>query len=217
MAPRTAVILVCAALCGCAPRVDQDPRVALIRERLHITPPYTIVSHDGYLDGGSSAYVIRGANRRRLTVCWDGAGRAMESDALSQAAKHLDSLEYYMPVDTIPRLLYLGGLRSQGGGAVPVGSPRESTLIDLLTLAAEQHMGKAFVARVDSVHDAGRIEGLGPLLQPLDEEQRRYAAAAGLVWGLREQRVRGYWLAANDPARTWLDSAGVKRNAPVLR
>jgi hypothetical protein len=215
------ILVLGVSLGGCAPARDADPRVARIRERLRLTPPYEIVKYGYYLNGGSSSYEIRGANRRRLTVYWDGAMRGVGD--FDEYRRAFDSLGYFPP-DTIPRLLYLGGDSERGdllprdlrreGRPIPVGSPQESTLIDLLTLAAEQHIGKEWVARVDSIHDAGRIEGL-TLLQSWDDEQRRYAAAAGLAWSLEEQRIRGFWLPANDPSRPWLDSARVSRNLPT--
>lgn len=204
--------LLCGVGIACAPARDTDPRVTRIREQLSLTPPYRIVSLETYLDGGSPEYVIRGGNRRSVTIGFDGRMRTLDGNDFAAYKTAYDSLGY-PPPDSVPRLLYFGGHPSRGA-PVSLGSPRESTLIDLLTLAAEQHIGRSWVARVDSIHDAGKTEGLY-LLEMLDKEQRRYTAAAGLAWGLRGQRARGFWLAANDPSRPFLDSARVARNLPI--
>jgi len=204
------ILVLGVSLGGCAPARDADPRVARIRERLRLTPPYEIVRNDIYLDGGSSMYVVRGGNRRRLTIDWDGGMRPFNPSE----RKDLPRMERYYPIDTIPRLLYLRGLRKKEG-AVPVGSVQESTLIDLLTVTAENRLGRSFVASLDSVHDLGSLEGFGALMTPLSDDERRYAHAAGLAWGLRRQRARGYWVLANaPPADSGLRTARKPKPAP---
>ena len=58
---------------SCAAGEVSDRRVARITSMFEILPPYKVESTESYLDGGSSAMVIRGSNWERVRFYWDGA------------------------------------------------------------------------------------------------------------------------------------------------
>jgi len=167
--------------CGCDHGPSQqvsDPRVARIWSTFRLAPPYFIVSVDAYLDGGSSRWVLRGANRHTLDFCFDGG---------------------MLPVgDSGTRLLYLGELRSQRA-AVPLRSPRESTLVDLLQMTAEHRLSGDLITALDSIYRTGDAKGYRSAVMSQNVSGQRAMEAYLLSLGLRAQQVRGYWRTADDP------------------
>jgi hypothetical protein len=151
-------------------------RVDRVWSEFGLTPPYSIVAIHGYLDGGSSQWIVRGSNWRNVTFCWDGG--------LSRTgARRL-------------RLLYVPTL-GDPKSAVAFRSERESTLVDLLDLAAEERLGHAVTARLDSIYRTGDRDGYFALYKRLDRESQNTTAAYMLAVGIKAQQVRGYWRSAD--------------------
>lgn len=173
--------LVVASCVGQRSNKHSDPRAARIRAELQLESPYVIESIESYLDGGSGRFVVRGANRRDVEICWDGGTRDPQAD-------------------TLPRLLYVGKLR-EPADAVTVASARESTLVDLLQLCAEQNLGPHVIRLADSAYLHGDRTGYRALQQGLDSREQRVLEGYMLSLGVVAQRRRGYWRMADDTAR----------------
>ena len=123
---------VAVSLFACSPRSSEMPEersyeVERIERYLDLRWPCEIVRLDLYADGGSLGGSLRDADGRKLEFCWDGRVRKF----------HFTPHEH--------RLAYLGADYVEKSSAVPVlvGSPAESALVDVLTLAAEQSIPSA--------------------------------------------------------------------------
>jgi hypothetical protein len=154
-------------------------RVDRIWSEFHLTPPYSIVGIHPYLDGGSSQWVIRGSNWRTLTFCHDNGARPIGVRRVSLL---------YVPTLGDPKC------------AVAFRSARESTLVELLDLVAEERLSPAVTSRLDSIYRTGDRQGSYALSKTLKPNGQKAMGAYMFALGLKAQRVRGYWRSADDPS-----------------
>lgn len=164
---------------ACAPGRVSDPRSARIISTFKILPPYKVESVDSYLDGGSSAWVVRGSNWERVRFYWDGA--------------------MYPAYERLARLLYSGRVGDKSS-PFELGSASESTLIDLLDLCAEFRLGPVDLAVLDTIHSTGNRKRLKEWSVGRGAEAQRAGGVRLFALGLKQQRLRGYWQSADDNA-----------------
>ena len=170
---------------SCTPATKVDPAKAdRIQRYFGLRPPYRVIA------GARSGFTIMGSFGKEQRFDWDYGPHPirMTPELRQELAKNND----FTPIDSIPRLLLVGGPRDQR--KIPLRSEEEHAAIDLLELAAGETIAPG---RLDSLYRAlvarPTNENLESQSSLFDESGRRALRAYEIAQGLRRQEQFGYW------------------------